>query len=70
MGVPDLGRARRSAIGFTTMVIQDEIQPFAFGSSKNSSKEMHIHDLPIPREVLEDLGGTQVRLRVTLSYFI
>jgi hypothetical protein len=52
------------------MVIQDELQPFAFGSSKNSSKEMHIHDLPIPREVLEDLGGTQVRMRVTLSYFI
>lgn len=70
MGVPDLGRARRSARGFTTMVVQDELQPFAYGSSENSSNEMHIHDLPIPREVLEDLGETAIRMRVTLSYFI
>ncbi|TWT41494.1 hypothetical protein KOR42_47650 [Thalassoglobus neptunius] len=70
MGVPDLGRARRSAKGFTTMVIQDELQPFVYGSSKNATNEMHIHDLPIPREVLEDLGDTEVRMRLTLSYFI
>ena len=70
MGVPDLGRARRSASGFTTMVIQDELQPFAFGSSENSTHEMHIHDLPLPREVLEELADTPVRMRITLSYFI
>ena len=70
MGVPDLGRARRSASGFTTMVIQDELQPFAFGTSKNSSHEMHVHNLPIPREVLENLANTPIRMRVTLSYFI
>lgn len=70
MGVPDLNRARRSASGFTTMVIQDELQPFVFGSSENASNEMHLHDLPIPREVLEELGDTEVRMRVTLSYFI
>jgi subtilisin family serine protease len=70
MGVPDLERARRSASGFTTMAIQDELQPFAFASSGNSTHEMHIHDLPILREVLEALGNTAVRMRVTLSYFI
>lgn len=70
MGVPNLARARRSASGFTTMVIQDELQPFVFGSSENASHEMHLHDLPIPREVLEELGDTAVRMRVTLSYFI
>ena len=70
MGVPDLARARRSASGFTTMVIQDELQPFVFGSSENASHEMHVHDLPITREVLEELGSTAVRMRVTLSYFI
>ena len=69
MGVPNLRRARRSASGFTTMVIQDELQPFRFGS-KNDSHEMHLHDLPIPREVLEVLSDTLVRMRVTLSYFI
>jgi len=70
MGVPDLDRARRSASGYTTMVIQDELQPFTFGTSKNTSHEMHLHDLPIPREVLEELGETIVRMRVTLSYFV
>jgi hypothetical protein len=31
---------------------------------------MHLHQLPWPTEVLEDLGPTQVSMRVTLSYFI
>lgn len=70
MGVPDLPRARRSASGFTTLVIQDELQPFVFGSSENTTNEMHVHDLPIPREALEELGSTAVRMRITLSYFI
>ncbi len=70
MGVPNLERARRSASGFTTMVIQDELQPFAFGSSDNTTNEMHLHELPLPRTVLEELGNTAVRMRVTLSYFI
>ncbi|TWT93352.1 S8 family peptidase [Stieleria varia] len=70
MGVPNLGRARRSANGFATMVIQDRLQPFSFGSSDNSANEMHLHDLPLPREVLEDLGSTHIKMRVTLSYFI
>lgn len=70
MGVPNLDRARLSASGFTTMVIQDELQPFVFGTSENASNEMHLHDLPMPREVLEELGDTTVRMRITLSYFI
>ena len=32
--------------------------------------EMHLHELPWPKNVLEQLGQTPVRLRVTLSYFI
>jgi hypothetical protein len=31
---------------------------------------MHIHGLPWPKGVLEELGHTSVTLRVTLSYFI
>jgi hypothetical protein len=33
-------------------------------------REMHVHLLPWPAETLAQLGETQVRLRVTLSYFI
>lgn len=32
--------------------------------------EMHLHELPWPKEVLQGLGPASVRLRVTLSYFI
>lgn len=67
MGVPDLGRATRSAIDALTLVIQDEITPF---DSNGKMREMHLHDLPWPVEELTDLGAATVKLRITLSYFI
>lgn len=33
-------------------------------------REIHIHDLPWPREQLAALGDADIRVRVTLSYFI
>lgn len=65
-GVPSLGRALRSANDALTLVAQATIQPFSNGKMH----EMHMHELPWPKDVLEELGQTQVRLRVTLSYFI
>ena len=38
--------------------------------SINVYREMALHDLPWPRDVLESLGEAQAELRVTLSYFI
>jgi subtilisin family serine protease len=70
LGVPNFARAQRSAKGFATMVIQDCLQPFRIEGADNSTHEMHVHDLPLPKEVLEELGSLQVRMRVTLSYFI
>lgn len=70
MGVPNLYRARRSARGFATMVIQDQLQPYKLTTGDNATHEMHLHNLPLPREVLEELGSVPVRMRVTLSYFI
>lgn len=70
MGVPNLVRARRSAKGAATMVVQDQLQPFRVNGEANATHEMHLHELPIPKAVLEDLGSLPVRMRVTLSYFI
>ena len=70
MGVPNLTQARRSARGFATMVIQDQLQPYKLTTGDNATHEMHLHNLPLPREVLEGLGSVPVRMRVTLSYFI
>ena len=40
------------------------------GKLKRRTKEMHLHELPWPRDVLLDLGEIEVTLRITLSYFI
>lgn len=73
MGVPDLARALRSASDALTLVCEGELHPFKPGRQVNVDhvyREMALHDLPWPRDVLESLGEAQAELRVTLSYFI
>ena len=65
-GVPNLERALSCANNQLTLITQEEIQPF----EKNSMHEMHMHELPWPKEELLNLGEVSVRLRITLSYFI
>ena len=70
-GVPDLDRAIWSVDKSLTMVIEERLHPFEReGSRLPKLRDMHLHNLPWPREALEDLGETQVEMRVTLSYFI
>jgi hypothetical protein len=70
MGVPDLDRARDTVESYTTMIIEDSIQPYRREGANSSYNNMHVHQLPIPVEVLRELGSTQVRMKVTLSYFV
>ena len=65
-GVPDLDRALRSANDALTLVVQGVIRPFERGSMR----EMHLHELPWPGDILAALGESPVQLRVTLSYFV
>ncbi len=65
-GVPHVDRALRSATDALTLIAQDTIRPFVDGKMR----ELHFFELPWPREVLQSLGETPVRLRVTLSYFV
>lgn len=70
-GIPDLQRALWSASNAATLIVQGALQPFDKedgGSVK--TKDMHLHRLPWPTAVLQDLGELEVRMRVTLSYFI
>ena len=70
-GVPDLDRALWSVDNSLTMVIEERLHPFEReGSKPPTLRDMHLHNLPWPREALEDLGETRVEMRVTLSYFI
>ena len=70
-GVPNLDRALWSVANSLTMVVQESLHPFKRETGKQPTlRDMHLHNLPWPREVLEDMGETQVEMRVTLSYFI
>jgi len=69
-GVPQLQRALWSAENAATLVFEGALHPYHKVESDVRSNEMHVHTLPWPVELLQDLGETQVTLRVTLSYFI
>ncbi|EFT95162.1 S8 family peptidase [Enterococcus faecalis] len=65
-GIPNLTRAIECKNNSVNLVIESEVQPF----KKGKMNEMHIHEIPWPKEVLESLGGVDAKLKVTLSYFI
>ena len=69
-GIPHLDKAIQCMNNSVNMIIQDELQPYEKNGSQLQMKEMHLHKIPWPAEVLQALGGVDVELRVTLSYFI
>ena len=70
-GVPDLVRALWTVANSLTMVVQGTLQPFQKERGERpTTRDMHLHRLPWPQDALESLGGTEVEMRVTLSYFI
>lgn len=70
-GVPNLERAKDTLNNRVNMIIEGEIQPYEKKQGSNPKmKEMHLHSLPWPESVLQALENTQVKVRITLSYFI
>lgn len=70
-GVPSLERATASARNSLAVVSQREIQPYRLNEDGQVRfNEAHVYPLPWPAQVLEELGATDVRLKITLSYFI
>jgi Subtilase family len=79
-GVPRLDRALASAENDLALFTQTEIQPFKRERQPDANgrmvlgaptfNEIHYYALPWPRQSLEDLGGEDVRLKITLSYFV
>jgi hypothetical protein len=69
-GVPDLTRAIRSLSNDVAMVIEANVQPYQANGSDIRTRDMMLHDLPWPDEVLEGLGQQIMQMKVTLSYFI
>jgi len=70
-GVPSLEKALWCVKNSVNMIIQSELQPYErTKDNRYVTKDMHIHELPWPKEVLEDMFDMPVRMKVTLSYFI
>ncbi|MDQ0357005.1 hypothetical protein J2S22_003949 [Rhodoplanes tepidamans] len=74
-GVPNFRRLMSSATNSLTLISQGSIQPFFKHKDKNGkesvkTREMRLHALPWPADILRDLQDAPVKMRVTLSYFI
>jgi hypothetical protein len=71
-GEPSFERAVSCSRSRATVYFEEEIQPFynPKGKSIIETKEMIYFPLPIPKNELERMGESRVRLHVTLSYFI
>jgi hypothetical protein len=67
-GVPTEESLLASTLNAVTMITQDEFIPFAGPDQKR--RLLRLHELPWPKETLQELGAANVTLRVTLSYFI
>lgn len=65
-GIPNLQKALECMNNSVNMIVQDEMIPFR----KDGFKEMKLISLPFPKQELENLGTTPVKLKVTLSYYI
>ena len=67
-GVPTEEAVLNSSRRAVTLLTQDQFVPFEGADFR--MRQFRLHTLPWPREALEDLGAADVRLRITLSYFI
>jgi|ERR1035437_4576365 hypothetical protein len=69
-GVPDLERAVWSASNFLTLIIQQQITPFINESENIKTNEVNIHPLPWPKNFFQELSSINIKLKITLSYYI
>lgn len=67
-GVPNEDAVLNSSRRAVTLVTQDQFVPFE--GTDFRMRQFRLHTLPWPREALEELGAADVRLRITLSYFV
>ncbi len=69
-GVPNLEKAQYTANNALTIVAERILTPFKLEENKVKTNNFHLFDLPWPSEVLQNLGNTTVKLKITLSYYI
>lgn len=68
-GVPSYRRATASATSDLALIAQRTIRPYRREQSVVFN-ECHYYPLPWPRDVLEQCGEQEFKLKITLSYFV
>lgn len=66
-GVPQESKALASDTTNATFIFENELTPY---NEDKTYKEMHFYDLPWPKELLEQMDAENVRMKITLSYYI
>ena len=69
-GVPNVQATLGSERNRATLIAQAELQPYREAASLGKYNAYHVYSLPWPAGVLESLFDQEVRMRVTLSYFV
>lgn len=69
-GIPNLDKAKYSAENSLSIIAERTLKPFKFEESRVKTNVFHLFDLPWPTDILSDLAELDVKLIVTLSYFI
>ncbi len=69
-GVPNQEKLFWSSSNSLTLIAQDSLQPFFKDGSDIKTRDINLHEIPWPKDILENLGETEVQMKVTLSYFI
>jgi hypothetical protein len=69
-GIPNLNKAKYSAENSLSIIAERTLKPFKFEESRVKTNIFHLFDLPWPTDILSDLAELDVKLIVTLSYFI
>jgi hypothetical protein len=68
-GEPDGTRARASFQNQVTLFREDAFTPYRGSAGGASINDCHVHQLRLPTNLLQSLGATTCKMRVTLSYF-
>lgn len=67
-GVPTEASVLHSSHQAVTMIVEDEFTPF--DGIDFRMRHFRLHQLPWPWQVLQGIGGGDVSMKVTLSYFV
>ncbi len=69
-GVPNEDMAIYSNEKCATYIFENQLRPYKQGESGNIYNQIHYYDLPWPKELLENMGDEEVRIHITLSYYV